>query len=64
MTRKKSRSKLSWLIQIWRLAWLDAALQPGNSGGPIFDDKGNVVAYLLPLMMKNVLQLLAVYNPL
>ena len=22
---------------------IDAAIQPGNSGGPIFDDKGNVV---------------------
>lgn len=31
---------------------IDAAIQPGNSGGPIFDDKGNVVGVVVSKLAK------------
>ena len=36
-------SSLSGLGNNYSNIQIDAALQPGNSGGPIFDEKGNVV---------------------
>jgi hypothetical protein len=31
---------------------IDAAIQPGNSGGPIFDEKGNVVGVVVSKLAK------------
>ncbi len=48
-------SSLAGLGDNYSQVQVDAALQPGNSGGPIFDEKGNVVAVAVAkLDLKNV----------
>ena len=54
--RKSSRSAWTGLVGLGHIQ-IDAALQPGNSGGPILDDRGNVVGVAVAkLDMKKILK--------